>query len=106
MDYSKITDEKVRSAIQAFQSADVAWYDYFTDAPQMTDDGRRVDFRAFFQRSLGKERFISIDKVENEGKDIYGNFKAGSLGTFKVFFKFRVNAEGSFDRLDIGQASY
>ena len=55
---------------------------------------------------MGEEKFLSIDKVENDGKDIYGNFKAGSWGTFKVFFKFHINEDGKFYQLDIGQAKY
>ncbi|MCH5687947.1 hypothetical protein LWM68_28980 [Niabella sp. W65] len=70
----------------------------------MTDDGNTVDFKRFFEKALGVEKFLTIDKVENDGKNIYGNFRAGQWGTFKVFFKFRLNTNGKFDRLDIGQA--
>lgn len=104
MDLSKITNETVRKAIEALQTGDKNWYSYFTPNPFMTDDGNTIDFKNFFDKALGKEKFLSIDKVENEGKDVYGNFKAGQWGTFKVFFKFHQNDEGKFDRLDIGQA--
>ena len=104
MDFNKITNETVKKAIQALESGDKSWYSYFTDNPAMTDDGNNVDFKAFFAKALGEEKFLSIDKVENDGKDIYGNFKAGKWGTFKVFFKFHQNNEGKFNRLDIGQA--
>lgn len=103
MDLTKITNETVRKAIEALQSGDKAWYSFFTDNVEMTDDGNKVDFKKFFAKALGGEKFLTIDKVENDGKSIYGNFKAGSWGTFKVFFKFHQNAEGKFDRLDIGQ---
>ncbi len=43
--------------------------------------------------------------VEDEGKTVYGNFKAGQWGTFRVFFKFHQNADGKFEKLDIGQAN-
>ncbi len=105
MDFSAIGNEQVRQAIEALQSGDKSWYGYFTEQPEMTDDGKKIDFRNFFATALGKEKFITIDKVENGGKDIYGNFKAGQWGTFKVYFKFHQNAEGKFDRLDIGQAN-
>ena len=59
----------------------------------MTDDGNKVDFKNFFAKALGTEKFLTIDKVENDGKDIYGNFKAGQWGTFPVFFKFHQNEE-------------
>ncbi|WP_336960424.1 hypothetical protein [Chryseobacterium contaminans] len=103
MDLSKITDPQVKQAIEALQTGDKSWYSFFTENPAMTDDGNKVDFKSFFANALGKELFLSIDRVENEGKDIHGNFKAGQWGTFPVFFKFHKNSEGKFDRLDIGQ---
>lgn len=106
MDLSKIKNDTVRKAIEALQSGDSAWYSYFTDNPVMTDDGNKIDFKNFFTKALGNEKFLSIDKVENDGKHIFGNFKAGQWGTFKVFFKFHTNSQGKFDRLDIGQANY
>ncbi|MDP9956571.1 hypothetical protein J2X97_002230 [Epilithonimonas hungarica] len=105
MDYDKITNETVKKAIEALENGDKSWYSYFTDDPVMTDDGNKVDFKSFFAKALGEEKFLSIDKVENDGKDVYGNFKAGKWGTFRVFFKFHQNTEGKFDRLDIGQAN-
>jgi len=104
MELSKITNPTVKSAVEALQSGDKSWYSYFTENPAMTDDGNKVDFKSFFSKALGEEKFLTIDKVENDGKYITGNFKAGSWGTFKVFFKFHQNADGKFDRLDIGQA--
>lgn len=105
MDFNKITNDTVKKAIEALEAGDKSWYSYFTENPTMTDDGNKVDFKSFFAKALGEEKFLSIDKVENDGKDIYGNFKAGKWGTFKVFFKFHQNSEGKFDRLDIGQAN-
>ncbi|REC45459.1 hypothetical protein [Chryseobacterium pennipullorum] len=103
MDLSKITDPSVQMAIEALQTGNKTWYGFFTEDPVMTDDGNPVDFKSFFANALGSELFISIDRVENDGKDIYGNFKAGKWGTFPVFFKFHKNKDGQFDRLDIGQ---
>jgi len=105
MNLDNITNNNVKKAIEALESGDKIWYSYFTENPVMTDDGNKVDFKNFFAKALGSEKFITIDKVENEGKDIYGNFKAGNWGTFRVFFKFHQNADGKFDRLDIGQAN-
>jgi len=104
MDLSKISDDMVKQAIQALQDGDKSWYGYFTENPLMTDDGNPVDFQSFFSNALGTEKFLNIDKVENEGKDIYGSFQAGKWGTFRTYFKFHKNNEGKFDRLDIGQA--
>lgn len=104
MDLSKITDETVRNAVQALQDGNQGWYSFFTDNPAMTDDGNTVDFKSFFANALGKEKFLTIDRVGDDGKEIYGNFQAGKWGTFPVFFRFHKNNEGKFDRLDIGQA--
>ena len=104
MDFSKITNEKVKQAIEALDVGNNRWYTFFTENPEMTDDGNKVDFKSFFAKALGTEKFLTIDKVENGGKDVYGNFKAGQWGTFKVFFKFHLNKDGKFDRLDIGQS--
>jgi hypothetical protein len=49
--------------------------------------------------------FNSIDKVENNGLDITGNFHTESRGNFKTYFKFHINAEGKINRLDLGQAN-
>lgn len=106
MDISTITNENVKKAIEALQNNDKkAWYSYFTNDAKFTDDGRNLDFKSFFDNAFDKkEKFLDIDKVENEGKDIYGNFYAGQWGTFRVYFKFHQNTDGKFTRLDIGQS--
>lgn len=104
MDYSKITNPTVKAALEAWQNGDSStFFSYFTPNPKMTDDGNPRDFKGFVKTACGHEKYLTIDKVENEGKDIYGNFKAGQWGTFPVFFKFHQNTEGKFERLDIGQ---
>ncbi|WP_452224134.1 hypothetical protein [Lacinutrix chionoecetis] len=105
MDLTAITNKNVKGAIEALQSGDKSWYSYFTENPEMTDDGNTKDLHKFFNNALGKEKFLSIDKVENEGKNITGNFKAGMWGTFKVYFNFHENTDGKFSKLDIGQTS-
>jgi hypothetical protein len=72
----------------------------------MTDNGNKVDFKDFFSKALENKKFLTIDIVKNNSKDIYGNFKSRQWGTFKVFFKFHQNYNGQFERLDIGQANY
>lgn len=107
MELTKISNEKVRKAIEALQANDkTAWYSYFTNDAIFTDDGRTLSFKSFFDNAFEKkEKFLDIDKIENEGKDIYGQFHAGQWGTFRVFFKFHQNVDGKFNRLDIGQAT-
>ena len=106
MDISKITNENVKKAIEALQENNkTAFYSYFTGDTAFSDDGRALDFKSFFDNAFShQEKFLSIDTVENNGKDIYGDFHAGQWGTFRVFFKFHQNEEGKFDRLAIGQA--
>lgn len=105
MDLSKITNPTVNAAMTAWQNGDSKTFlSYFTASPTMTDDGSPRSFQSFVKDACGEEKFLTIDSVENEGKDITGNFKAGKWGTFKVFFRFHLNADGKFDRLDIGQA--
>lgn len=105
MDISKITNPTVKNAIEALQANDLkSWYSHFTDDAVFTDDGRTLGLKSFFDNAFEKkEKFLTIVKVENDGKIIYGNFYAGQWGTFNVFFKFTVNKEGKITRLDIGQ---
>lgn len=103
MDLNKISNPTVKKAIEALQAGDKSWYTFFIEKPVMTDDGNPVDFKSFFAKALGTEKFLTVDSVENNGKNIIGDFKAGSWGTFKVFFKFHQNTDGKFTQLDIGQ---
>ncbi len=105
MDLSKITNSKVHAAMTAWQNGDSKTFlSYFTPNPTMTDDGSPRSFLGFVKEACGEEKFLTIDSVDNDAKEIIGNFKAGKWGTFRVFFKFHQNADGQFDRLDIGQS--
>lgn len=106
MDFSKIPNNQVKQALQALEDNNKeAWFALFTSNSKFTDDGRTMDFKSFFDNAFSKkEKFLTIEKIENDGKDITGNFYAGQWGTFKVFFKFHQNADGKFHQLDIGQA--
>lgn len=106
MDTSKLTNETVKKAFDAWQTGDSKMFlSLFTADASMTDDGNPRNFQGYVKDACGKEVFLTIDTVENDGKDIKGNFKAGNWGTFPVFFKFHQNADGKFDKLDIGQAN-
>ncbi|WP_426276768.1 hypothetical protein ACN9MN_16530 [Chryseobacterium sp. S-02] len=105
MDTNKLTNETVKAAFDAWQNGDSKTFlSFFTENATMTDDGSPRNFQSYVKEACGKEIFLTIDTVGNDGKDIQGNFKAGQWGTFPVFFKFHQNADGKFDRLDIGQA--
>ncbi|MEZ4961455.1 MAG: hypothetical protein R2830_16630 [Saprospiraceae bacterium] len=102
-----LTNPTVKSAIDALQKGDkAAWLALFAPNAQLFDDGSPRNFQRFSNDAIGHERFTSIDKVENNGLDVYGHFHSDQWGDFKVYFKFQVNDEGKVSRLDIGQANY
>lgn len=107
MDLQLLSNPVVRKAVDALQKGDKAsWFALFSNDAQLYDDGRTLSFRTFFENALGHERFTSIDRVENEGLDVYGHFHSDQWGDFRTYFKFQINPEGLIKRLDIGQASY
>lgn len=106
MDLDKLTNPTVKSAIEALQNGDKEnWLKQFTTDTELYDDGDKRDFMAFTNSAVGEERFTNIDRVENDGKDLYGHFHTEKWGDFNTYFKFRINQEGKIYRLDIGQAS-
>ncbi len=107
MDTTKLTNETVKSAIESLQANDKdAWFSHFTADAVFTDDSNTKDLKPFFDNAFNhKEKFLHLDKIENEGKDLIGDFYAGQWGTFKVYFKFTVTNEGKISRLDIGQVN-
>ena len=97
----------VKSAIDALQQGDLqAWNALFAADASLFDDGRKIDLAAFSKDALGHERFTAIDKVENNGLDIYGKFHSDKWGDFKTYFKFHINGENKITKLEIGQANY
>jgi hypothetical protein len=105
MDINRLTNQTVKQAFDAWQKADGKHFlSFFTSDAKLYDDGNPRDFSKFVKNACGHEKFTSIDKVENNGLDITGNFHTESWGDFKTYFKFHLNAEGKIIRLDIGQA--
>lgn len=105
MDTSKLTNDTVKNAFEAWQNGDSKTFlSYFTSDAKLTDDGNARDFQKFVKEACGHEKFTTLESVSNEGKNLIGNFHTESWGDFKTFFNFHSNAEGKFDRLDIGQA--
>ena len=105
MDTSKLTNETVKKAFDAWQNGNSKLFlSFFTSDAKLYDDGSPRNFSSFVKDACGHEKFTSIDKVENNGLDIYGKFHTESWGDFKTYFKFQINAEGKITRLDIGQA--
>jgi hypothetical protein len=107
MDTRKLTNTIIRQALDAWQSGDSEkWLSFFADNTQLLDDGSPRDFHKFSTQAIGHERFTSIDKVENEGLDIYGHFHSNTWGDFKTYFKFHINSDSEIYRLEIGQVNY
>jgi len=107
MDINKITSDKVKSAVKAWQDGNAAlWLSFFTGDAKLLDDGHIRDFKKFSAEAIGHERFTSIDKVENDGLSVYGEFHSDTWGDFKTYFKFQLNNDGKFHQLEIGQADY
>jgi hypothetical protein len=104
MDLRKLTNPKVRKAIEALQAGDkTAWLALFAVDAKLTDDGSPRSFADFSDEALGHEHFTSIDRVDNNGLDVYGSFHSDRWGDFKTYFKFYLGSDGKFARLDIGQ---
>lgn len=106
VDLSKLSNPKVKAAITALQNGDIkSWFTLFSENVAFSDDGNQMQFNNFFKKALGHERFITIDKVEDNGLSVYGDFHSDQWGDFKTVFKFQMDKSGKICRLDIGQVS-
>ena len=106
MDLSKLTNPQVKAAFEAWQNGDSAeWLSLFTSDAKLYDDGNPRDFHSFSTKTIGKEKFTSIEKVSSDGSEITGNFHSPQWGDFKTYFIFHTDESGKFNRLDIGQAN-
>ncbi|AYL99608.1 hypothetical protein HYN43_026695 [Mucilaginibacter celer] len=105
MNTEKLTNPIVKQAIDALQGGDKnAWFALFTPNAQLFDDGNKMNFKSFFEKAIGHERFTSIDKVEYNGLHLYGKFHSDQWGDFKTYFKFTVDGNNKISKLEIGQA--
>ena len=106
MEIDKFTNETVKKAFEAWQNGnDKTFLSFFTKDVKLFDDGNPRDFQKFVKDACGHEKFTTVEKVENEGKDITGNFHTESWGDFTTYFKFQIDAEGKIDSLYIGQVN-
>ena len=104
METELLTHPTVKAAVDALQKADkLAWAALFEPDAKLYDDGRPRSLEKFTRDSLGHERFISIDRVENGGLDVFGAFHSDKWGNFRTYFKFQLSPSGGIKRLDIGQ---
>jgi hypothetical protein len=100
----KLTNATVKAAIYALQRGDIAsWKSFFDVDAELFDDGRPRSLEGFANSAVGHERFTSIERVENDGCDVYGEFHSDQWGDFKTYFKFQLTTDKKIRRLDIGQ---
>lgn len=67
--------------IEALQAGGkTAWLALFAVDARLTDDGSPRSFTGFSEDVLGPERFASIDRVDNNGLDVYGSFRSDRWG--------------------------
>ncbi len=101
----KLVNPTVKAAIEALQKGDKeTWSTLFAPNATMMDDGHPRDLRAFTEDALGHEHFTSIDKIENDGLNLEGEFHSDTWGNFRTYFRFHLTAEGKISLLDVGQA--
>jgi hypothetical protein len=114
----KINDIKhplVRAAVQAMTDNDRdAWMQLFRPDAVLTDDGKAHDFvrwsdtelfgraRAYHVMPKSRGYFTSIERVEDDGLKVVGQFHADRWGDFQAFCRFHIS-DGKFTRLDVGQ---
>jgi hypothetical protein len=106
MNTQQISNPTAKAAFEAWQKGDsAAWLALFSSDAKLLDDGSPRNFQKFSTQTIGKEKFTSIDRVENNGTAIYGDFHSPQWGDFKTYFKFTIGADGKINRLEIGQAN-
>jgi len=107
METNKISNKIVKAAIEAWQQGNSElWLSFFIKDAKLMDDGKSRNFKKFSTVAIGHERFTTIDKVEDNGTSIYGQFHSDTWGDFKTYFKFHINNDGQIVQLEIGQANY
>jgi hypothetical protein len=100
-----LTNPTVKAAIEALQKGDkAAWSALFEPGAKLFDDGNPQRLADFTNDALGHERFTKIERVENDGLDLVGQFHSERWGDFRTYFKFHLAPSGKIKRLDIGQS--
>lgn len=103
-----LTNPTVKAAIDALNAHDrKAWEALFAPGATFSDDGNEGSISNFTANAFGKgrEHFTRLDKQEEDGLHVYGQYHSDTWGDFKTYFKFTVQA-GKITRLAVGQASY
>jgi hypothetical protein len=75
MNTDGLTNPTVRAAVDALQKGDhKAWAALFEPDATLYDDARPRNLANFTKDALGHERFTSIERVDNNGLEVVGEF--------------------------------
>lgn len=94
----------VRTAISALQAGDkLGWLTCFTAGAKLFDNGKRRSMFNFTRDHVGAMRFTEIERVDNDGRDVYGVIRLRDEQDIHAYFKVRLDAAAMCSRLDIGR---
>jgi hypothetical protein len=94
----------VRTAISALQAGDkLGWLTCFTAGAKLFDNGKRRSLFNFTRDNIGLMQFNDIERVDNDGRDVYGMLRFREEKSFRAYFKFRLDAAAMCSRLDIAR---
>lgn len=105
INWNQLTNPAIRTALEAQQKHDLtAWFAVFSDNPTFINDDKTEDFKQFFENAFNfHEKLLSIEKVDETGTHITGNYFGGKYGTYRISIRFRENSAGKLDYLEIKQ---
>jgi hypothetical protein len=110
----------VRKAIDALQHGEVrVWLSSFVRDAVVYDHGNVMTAEEFIEKSAGLEYFTRVDRTEDGGMSVIGNYHTVQWGDFLVSFRFvfaagwgetgksgRREGEDRICRLDVSQVAY
>jgi hypothetical protein len=63
-----------------------------------------LESQVLTKSAVGHKRSTKIERVENNGCDVYGQFHSDQWEDFRTCFRFHLTPDHKIKRLDIGQA--
>ncbi len=94
-----LTNPVIKAAIEALQNGDrKTWSALFEPDAELYDDGSPRSLKEFTRDAFGRERFTSIERVENNGLDLTGAFHSERWGDFQTYFRFQLSPAGKINR--------
>lgn len=105
MEFSSLSNNAVKSALKALASKNLdAWYALFTDQVRLVENGKEGDFKTYFDEAMKySARFLHVEKENNNGLEVIGEYFAGRGGRFRASFTFQQNEQGKLNHLEIQQ---